>query len=123
MYPDAKVLLNVRSAESCYANKEKTILKVLKASTDPDSVGSKLIGQGVFDGRLDDRAHIIALFEKDPAAVQAAFGGERLLTYTIGDGREPLCRFLGQPVPDTPFPRTNSADEFHAAVAQAAKSC
>ena len=122
VYPDAKIVLTVRSAESWYASMEKTILKVLKASTDPASVGSKLIGQGVFAGRFDDRAHIIAMFEKNTADVQAAFDGERLLTYTIGDGWEPLCRFLGQPVPDTPFPRTNSADEFHAAVAQAAKN-
>ena len=122
VYPDAKIVLTVRSAESWYASMEKTILKVLKASTVPDSVGSKLIGQGVLGGRLDDRAHIIAMFEKNTADVQAAFGGERLLTYTIGDGWEPLCRFLGQPVPDTPFPHTNSADEFHATVAQAAKT-
>ena len=121
-YPDAKILLTVRDAESWYASMEMTILEILKAGTDPDSVGSKLIGHGVFGGRLDDRAHIIAMFEKNTADVQAAFGGERLLTYTIGDGWEPLCRFLGKPVPDTPFPRTNSADEFHASISQATKS-
>lgn len=33
----------------------------------------------------------------------------RLLVMNIcaGDGWEPLCRFLGQPIPDAPFPHTN----------------
>jgi hypothetical protein len=112
----------VRSAESWYASMEKTILKVLKASTDPNSLGLRLIGHGVFDDRLDDRDHIIAMYEKNTADVQAAFGGERLLTYTLGDGWEPLCDFLCKPVPETPFPRTNAPDEFHASVSQGAKT-
>jgi hypothetical protein len=32
---------------------------------------------------------------------------ERLLVYRLGDGWEPLCKFLGKPVPDEPFPRIN----------------
>ena len=32
--------------------------------------------------------------------------------YTAGDGWEPLCRFLDRPIPDGPFPRVNSTDEF-----------
>ncbi len=38
----------------------------------------------------------------------------QLLVYKVGDGWDPLCRFLDRPVPDTPFPRTNSKDEFFA---------
>ncbi|CAG9998321.1 unnamed protein product [Clonostachys byssicola] len=32
---------------------------------------------------------------------------ERRLEYKMGDGWEPLCSFLGKPVPDVPFPRLN----------------
>ncbi|OIW27920.1 hypothetical protein CONLIGDRAFT_682928 [Coniochaeta ligniaria NRRL 30616] len=34
---------------------------------------------------------------------------ERLLEWYIDDGWEPLCRFLGKPVPDVEFPHANAA--------------
>jgi len=111
-YPDAKVLLTVRSADSWYESMTNTIFKTLKASTDPASIGLKLIGEGVFGGRLDDRAHAIAVYDKNIADVQAAFTQERLLTYHLGEGWEPLCQFLGEPVPNIPFPRSNPREQF-----------
>lgn len=113
-YPQAKIVLTVRSPESWYASMQKTIFRVLATSTDRDSVGIRVIAEGVFGGRIDDREHAIATYEKNTAEVQAAFGPDRLLTCHLGDGWEPLCRFLGKPVPDQPFPRTNSAQEFSA---------
>ena len=117
-YPRAKVLLTVRDAESWYASMNKTILKTLRESTDPDSVSIKLIAERVFGGRLDDRAHAITVYENNTAEVQAAFDGDRLLTYYLGDGWEKLCRFLGKPIPDMPFPRSNSTEEFNAMFAK-----
>ena len=117
-YPHAKIVLTLRSPESWYASMEKTIFKTLRAGGDRDSVGIKLIAERVFGGRLDDRDHAISIFEKNTADVQAAFGEDRLLTYHIGDGWEPLCRFLNRPVPDTPYPRTNSAEDFPAKLAR-----
>ncbi len=99
-----------------------TILETLKASTDPASIGLKLISEGVFDGRLYDRAHSIAVYEKNTADVQAAFTQERLLTYNLGDGWEPLCRFLGEPVPDVPYPRSNSREQFKSMMSEVNKS-
>ena len=32
---------------------------------------------------------------------------EKLLIYSVDQGWEPLCRFLGMPVPAAPFPNTN----------------
>lgn len=37
---------------------------------------------------------------------------ERLLEWTVEDGWEPLCEFLGKLVPDEPFPHINAAAEF-----------
>lgn len=34
---------------------------------------------------------------------------ERLLEWYIDDGWEPLCEFLGKPVPDVEFPHANAA--------------
>ncbi len=113
-YGGAKILLTVRDAESWYASMSKTIFKVLEASTDPASVGMALVGKRVFANRWADRAHAIAVYEANTAQVQAAFGPDRLLTYNLGDGWEPLCRFLGKPIPNKPYPRSNSAEEFRA---------
>lgn len=114
VYPDAKILLTVRSPESWHASMDKTIFRTLRNSTDPDSLGVKLVAEGVFDGRFDARAHAIATYERNTAEVQAAFPPERLLTYHLGDGWEPLCRFLGKPPPNAPYPRSNSTKEFNA---------
>ncbi len=117
-FPDARVLLTLRSAESWYESFSRTILPVLGATTTPDSVGNRVILEGVFGGRAGDRAHAIGVFERNTADVIAAIPPERLLVFQVGDGWEPLCRFLGKPVPQTPFPRKNSTEEFHAMVAR-----
>lgn len=35
---------------------------------------------------------------------------DRLLEYHLGSGWEPLCTFLGKPIPDVPFPKSNETD-------------
>ncbi len=112
VYPKAKIILTVRSSKSWHKSMSNTIFKVLDASTDPESIGLKLIAERVFGGRFLDPDHAIAVYEKNNADVQAAFDDDRLLVYHLGDGWEPLCRFLNRPVPDTPFPRSNSTAEF-----------
>lgn len=37
---------------------------------------------------------------------------ENLLEWSVEDGWEPLCKFLGKPVPSEPFPNTNNAEGF-----------
>lgn len=37
---------------------------------------------------------------------------DRLLEFNLGDGWEPLCKFLGKPIPDVPFPHKNDTDEL-----------
>jgi hypothetical protein len=51
--------------------------------------------------------------EAHNAAVIAAIPPERLLVFEVSQGWAPLCRFLGLPVPATPFPRVNEAGSFH----------
>jgi hypothetical protein len=113
-WPEAKILLTVRSPESWYESMSKTIWPVIQPGNDPESFGVRVIGQATFGGRFADRAHAISVYEEHNATVEAALPPERLLVFKLGDGWEPLCRFLGRPVPDIPFPRTNSADEFAA---------
>jgi hypothetical protein len=113
IYPEAKILLTTRSPESWLASMEKTIFRTLRESTDPASIGATIVAEGTFGGRLDDRDHVIAVYQRHIAEVQKTIPAERLLTYQLGDGWNPLCRFLGVPVPEAPFPRRNSANEFN----------
>ena len=113
-FPDAKMLLTIRSAESWYASMTKTVANAIGVGNDPASVGVKLIGEGTFGGRIADREHAMAVYESHNAAVRAALPPERLLVFHVGDGWEPLCRFLDVPVPDVAFPQTNSTEEFTA---------
>jgi len=112
VYPEARVLLTTRSTESWLASMNRTIFKVLRENTDPNSIGSKIIASGTFGGRLDDDDHASTVFEQHNAEVQRTIESERLLVYQLGDGWAPLCKFLRVPVPDQPFPCTNSASEF-----------
>ena len=112
-YPEAKILLTVRDAESWYASIAKTILQVINNLTDPDSIGLKMISEGVFENRLHDPGHTIGLYKKHNAAVRSAIPPERLLVYNLGDGWNPLCEFLDVPVPDQSYPKSNTGEEFH----------
>jgi hypothetical protein len=73
-----------------------------------------LILEQTFGGRLEDRAHAKRVFERHNRAVIAAVPASRLLVYQPGDGWEPLCGFLGVPVPDEPFPRLNDTAWYRA---------
>jgi hypothetical protein len=50
--------------------------------------------------------------------VKAAIPPERLLVYQAGQGWEPLCAFLGVPVPAEPYPSENNRAEFIARMAE-----
>ena len=113
--PDAKVLLTTRSADSWWTSFSNTILPIVEAEPDYDKAppGSQLIRRDVFGGLPSTRNHCIATFQANEARVKAEVPAGRLLVHHIGDGWEPLCAHLGVPVPDQPFPRSNSTAEFH----------
>jgi hypothetical protein len=74
-----------------------------------------VITQKTFENRFD-KDHVIAVYKRHNAAVKAALPKERLLVTDSLEGWGPICAFLGVPVPATPFPKTNSTDEFRAMV-------
>ena len=116
-YPDAKVILSSRSAESWYNSISETILATVwdEAFWPPPAVEwfrmvSKVLERSL--GTARDKDSILAAFEAHEAAVRAAIPAERLLVHSAKEGWAPLCGFLGVPVPDAPYPRTNSKEEF-----------
>jgi len=117
VYPEAKIILSSRSAESWYASISETILATVWApeTWPPQAVDwfkmvSKVLARSFGDAKTRDE--LIAVFHAHEAAVKAAIPAERLLVHSAKDGWDPLCAFLGVPVPAEPYPRTNSKEEF-----------
>jgi hypothetical protein len=67
-----------------------------------------------FSDQLDDEAAMIEAYERHNAAVRDQVPADQLLEWTPSDGWEPICARLGLPVPDRPFPVTNTTEEFRA---------
>ncbi|MEU5896793.1 MULTISPECIES: sulfotransferase family protein [unclassified Streptomyces] len=118
-YPDAKVLLTVRDPARWYDSFRETLAPVWAAETDDPEFREYLtlvrhIAAHTFGGRLNDRAHAIAVFEEHSRKVRAAIPAERLLVHDVREGWAPLCEFFGRPVPtETEFPHLNDRATFH----------
>lgn len=65
-----------------------------------------------FAGRLHDREHAIAVYERHNAEVRRTIAPARLLIYDVAEGWKPLCRLLDVPIPRDPFPHANTTEEF-----------
>ena len=119
-YPDAKIVLSVRPVEGWYASFEKTIVPYIENRGKHDTpyrnrqseMVHELIGRQTFGDRLRDRDYVMSIYEAHTAEVQASVPPDKLLTYEVGTGWEPLCAFLGVEVPDTEYPNTNSTKDF-----------
>jgi hypothetical protein len=121
-FPDARVILSLRPAADWYRSFAATIgPEVLGPPSGPMFADAerrrmqrRVIAEQTFDGRPLDRDHAIAVYERHAAEVRCAIAPGRLLVFDVREGWGPLAAFLGVPVPDTPFPRTNDTAEFHA---------
>lgn len=122
-YPEAKVILSLRDGDGWYDSVMNTIYHALVAQI-PDTAPAafrtqmgmvrQLIGEQVFGGRIEDRAHAIQVFDRHNQRVIDTIEKDRLLVYRPGDGWEPICHFLGCDVPEGDFPRLNDTAEFRA---------
>lgn len=113
-FPQARVILTWRTADSWWTSFEKTLLPHI-LSYEESGVSPKneeLIGPRVFHDRPEDRKHCMAVYEANVAAVKEQVAEDRLLVHGLGDGWEPLCAHLRVPEPDIPYPSSNSTSEF-----------
>jgi Sulfotransferase domain len=134
-YPEAKIILTVRDPDRWYDSAASTIFRFrLRAERYPGKAISKVLGKaltlanpdlgvfmrmteiiiwrGLLDGRFADRAYTIDVFERHIEEVRKQLPADRLLVFNVAEGWEPLCAFLGVPVPDEPFPNANDSEEF-----------
>ena len=116
-YPDAKVILTMRSPEE-WRRSMLAAGAAIRANPPKPALASFLQKSVEFFAKLSsamlppDDASAFAAFAAHNESVMRAVPEKRLLVFDVRDGWEPLCRFLGVPVPGEPFPRTNSAEEF-----------
>lgn len=121
-FPDAKVILSERDPDAWYDSVMNTIYpSSMKARESDDpmvrrcaEMAFELIWDGTFHGRVEDREHAIDVYEAHIDYVKAHAPRDRLLVFEAAQGWEPLCRFLGRPVPSEPYPRVNTTEEFRA---------
>lgn len=120
-FPDALVLLTVRDPEAWCASFRDTIARVIEPPFPPPAeeilgMARQVIVDGTLDGTLGDDAHLIGCFERHNQQVIDSIDADRLLVFDVREGWEPLCAFLGRPVPDDPFPNVNDRAFFHAMI-------
>lgn len=114
-YPDAKVVLSVRDADSWYDSVRETIFSEANISRFDAGPAAEFMNAavvGAFRNHLDDRQYMVDYFNRWRDNVIASLPPERLLVFEARQGWEPLCAFLGAPVPQEPYPRVNSKSDI-----------
>ena len=127
-FQEAPVILTVRDAQAWYDSVCNTIFTMFGHGPPDERVTRarrivpgldvftafhrRMIWDGFFDGRFADRDYAISVYETHNAAVIREVSPDRLLVTTPDGGWEPLCGFLGVPVPDEPYPHLNDPGMF-----------
>jgi hypothetical protein len=136
VYPDAKVLLSVRSAEGWVRSMRETIWgvyygdNVLRRLSDARATVDPLWQRyitlmttmtwdettGAMAGDTADDAEFGRIMEGWNESVKETVPADRLLVWDPKDGWEPLCEFLEVPVPSDPLPNLNDTESFKAGI-------
>ena len=131
VYPDAKVLLSVRDAESWERSMRDTVWAIYfgdslmhhisraRYHVDPEwrgwidlMVSMCWTGKGAFAGSYSTPQAMMDAMERWNEEVKATVPADRLLVWHPKDGWEPLCELLGLAVPDEPLPNVNDTQAF-----------
>ena len=130
-YPEAKVLLSVRDADSWEKSVRETVwatrngeslirlLSSAQALVNPRWRGfTEMVdallwkGRGTFAAGHEEPAQLIEAMLRHNEEVKATIPADRLLVWSVSEGWEPLCEFLELPVPGVPLPHINDRVEF-----------
>lgn len=123
--PQAKIILTLRDAEAWYRSAAATIfarmLEFEALRSDPGAVDearrrhmemvNAIVVEKTFGGSLA-KDHAIGVFNAHNEDVRRSVPSERLLVYESGEGWDPLCGFLGLPVPTAAYPKVNTTGDF-----------
>ncbi|MEJ2760315.1 MAG: sulfotransferase [Gammaproteobacteria bacterium] len=124
VYPEALVILSVRDPDSWWRSANETIMEVKRMPPSPDEPDRQIwhdmimtLYERQYPGGTDDAEAAKAAFSDHIRRVKATVPAERLLVWEASEGWQPICEALGLPVPDEPFPHSNTREEFLARLA------
>lgn len=132
-YPEAKVILVIRDFDRWFKSIDDGLLKnlwgpipeflityiePLNGTCAGISVRKMLLG--MFDSRTVEecRQNARKTYDRHHQQIQEMVPQENLLIYKMGEGWEPICEFLGKPVPDVEFPWSNEAAALKSMIAE-----
>ncbi|ORY95639.1 P-loop containing nucleoside triphosphate hydrolase protein [Syncephalastrum racemosum] len=135
-YPEAKIILTERDAESWYKSIYNTIYQFPKNNLVTDDAPQEMkdmmkmcktiVLDGAFGdkpGLMEDKEKIMAMILEHNAWCKANIPAERLLVLQTAEmSWETLCPFLGKDIPNVPFPRANSSGDMNSLGATIAKN-
>ena len=117
-YPSARFVLTQRSPENWADSFGSTIYKLLEGKDQAPAemhawldMANAVITKTGFPADLD-RDGLVRAFIAHSEIVKETIPAGQLLVFSVKEGWEPLCTFLGEPMPDEPFPHTNDREEF-----------
>lgn len=131
-YPGMKYILNQRDPEAWYESMLRTVYDVVphtpedkaallkRAEGNPKlksiAAGLELVEEYLlqrhYSGEFLNKEATIARYLAFQDEVRANVPSSDLLEFEVSEGWEPLCEFLGVPVPDQPFPFKNKRKDF-----------
>jgi sulfotransferase family protein len=131
-YPNAKVILTVREPERWYRSMYETAYTMMELYTPAwvkkyvppykrfADVIDLLIWDGLFAGKFADQTYAIQIFNTHIKEVKRNVPAEKLLVFNVKEGWQPLCNFLGVPVPEgVEFPHVNDHETVKAQINRA----
>lgn len=132
-FPDALILLSTRTdAATWYRSMSNTVLKSLDMSRKAaeegvdrpgfegspekflemtDALWKRFVGEDS-DVTADDAEGAQRCYDRYIQHVRDTAPADRLLEWNASEGWEPLCERLGLPVPEQPFPHSNTTADF-----------
>ncbi len=120
-FPEAKIVHTVRDPDRWYESTLETIYRgsallprwmqrIVPSTGRWINMSDRLIWDGLFEGRFEDRGFAIERFNSWTDEVIATVPADRLLVFRASDGWAPLCSFLGVLQPGGPFPHANDRE-------------
>jgi Sulfotransferase domain len=130
-YPEAKLVLSTRDPDEWEKSMRDTVwgtyfggtlishLSYARTIVDPQwdayiSMMKRMLWEdrGTFVGTHEKPGQLADGLVRFHEEVQSTVPADRLLVWSVGEGWEPLCDFLGAEVPDAPFPRLNDSKQY-----------
>lgn len=119
-FKSSKVIITVRDPEEWYQSAKKTIFLTMAnwekneniETRDRMGMAKKIILDGIFSGKHENKDHCIDVFNKHIDDVSKVVPKENLLVFDVSEGWVPLCEFLNVEVPNGVFPHTNTRANF-----------